>query len=56
MDGELFCAIIDKTDINKYFIEQTRKLPVQSGGGQNYVFIGYKYDANFILSTPLKKR
>ena len=46
----------------RYFIQlkknsdQTGQFTVQSDRGNNYILVTYHYDANNILTTPLKNR
>ena len=40
----------------KIFMDQTRRFPIQSSHGNKYVVIVYIYDANMILSYPIKNQ
>ena len=40
----------------KKYSDLTGKFPVQSDRGNNYILVAYHYDANNILTTPLKNR
>ena len=40
---------------NKYY-DLTGQFPVQSDRGNNYILVAYHYDANNVLTTPLKNR
>ena len=51
--SELLLQIFDPTEENS---DLTGKFPVQSDRGNNYILVAYHYDANNILTTPLKNR
>ena len=50
----VFIAIADMA--GKIYTDQTGRFPVQSCHGNKYVVIVYIYDANAILSYPIKNR
>ena len=52
----LFALLLSTSDIHKYYSDQTRKFPVNSSRGYQYVFILYEYDSNTILYKLLKTR
>ena len=52
--SEVLLQIFDP--IEKNYSDLTGKLPVQSYRGNNYILVAYHYDANNILTTPLKNR
>ena len=52
--SEVLIQIFDPTEI--FFSDLNGKLPVQSDRGNNYILVAYHYDANNILTTPLKNR
>jgi hypothetical protein len=52
----VFPTIINTTNLQKSYSDQTGKFPIQSSRGHNYVMILYDYDSNAILSIPLKTR
>ena len=45
-------ATVDET--HKIYTDQTSKFPITSSWGNKYVLIMYVYDANTILTSPLK--
>ena len=47
-------AIVDEN--HKIYADHTGKLPMKSSRGKKYILIMYVYDANVILSEPLKSR
>ena len=54
--NNLFIALLTTESICKSFSDQTGQFPVQSGRGNNYIFILYSYDSNAILSTAIPNR
>ena len=50
--SELLLQLFDPTE--KVYSELTGQFPVQSDRGNNYILVAYHYDANNILTTPLK--
>jgi len=54
--NNLFLALLTTDSICKSFSDQTGQFPVQSGRGNNYIFILYDYDSNAILSTAIPNR
>ena len=52
--NEILFHIFDPTE--KLYSYLCGKFPVQSYRGNNYILVAYHYDANIILTTPLKKR
>ena len=50
--SELLLQIFDPTE--KVYSDLTGKFPVQSDRGNNYILVAYHYDANNILTIPLK--
>ena len=52
--NELLLHIFDLTE--KHYSDLTGKFLVQSDRGNNYILAAYHYDANDILTTPLKNR
>ena len=51
--SEVLLQIFDPTE--KLYSDLTVKFPVQLDIGNNYILVAYHYDANNILTTPLKK-
>ena len=52
--GEVLLQLFDPTEIN--YSDLTRKFPVQSDRGNDYILVAYHYNANNILTTSLKNR
>ena len=52
----MYASMVAATNIRRSYSDQTRRFPVQSSRGNNYVFILYDHDSNAILSIPLKNR
>jgi hypothetical protein len=50
----VFSTVLPATELHKAYSNQTRKFPVQSSWGYNYVMVLYDYDSNAILSKALK--
>ena len=49
-------AIIDPTNMTNAYFDLTGKFPQRSSSGNQYIFVGYKYDANSILAEPIKNK
>ena len=52
--SEVLLQLFDPTE--KMYSDLTRQFPVKSDRGNNYILVAYHYDANNILTTPLKNR
>ena len=52
--SEVLLRLFDPTE--KIYSDLTRKFPVQSDRGDNYIWVEYYYDANNNLTTPLKNK
>ena len=52
--GEVLLQLFDPTE--KVYSDLTGTFLVQSDRGNNYILVAYHYDANNILTTPLKNR
>ena len=50
--SEVLLQLFDPTERN--YSDLTGKFPVQSDRGNSYILVDYHYDANRILTTPLK--
>ena len=50
------CTIIDHNEHSVGYIDATGRFPQRSSRGHEYILIGYYYDGNTILATPLKDR
>ena len=48
--------LIDKNNIKTAYQDLTGRFPIKSSRGNEYVLIGYHYDANCILGHPIKDR
>ena len=49
-------AIIDPTNMINAYFDLTGKFLQCSSSGNQYIFVGYNYDANSILAEPIKNR
>ena len=49
-------AIIDPSTMTNAYFDLTGKFPQRSSSGNQYIFVGYNYDANSILAEPIKNR
>ena len=49
-------AIMDFTPSDRAYIDLTGRFPYTSSRGNQYILIGYHYDANAIIAEPLKSR
>ena len=47
-------VVIDKKELSTGYQDLTRRFPVRSTQGNEYVLVGYHYDANCILGHPVK--
>ena len=52
---EVIYALVEVKDITAY-VDLTGRFPYRSSRGNEYVLVGYHYDANGILAEPLKNR
>ena len=49
-------AIIDPDNMINGYFDLAGKFPQRSSSGNQYVLVGYNFDANSILATPFKNR
>ena len=49
-------AVIDPDTLSNAYFDMTGKFPRRSTRGNNYIMIGYHYDANTILAQPMRDR
>ena len=49
-------VVIDKKELSTGYQDLTGRFPVRSTQGNEYVLVGYHYDANCILGHPVKNR
>ena len=54
--NEVIYAIFDSSSKGLAYIDLTGRFPYRSAQGNEYILVGYHYDANAILSTALKNR
>ena len=54
--NEVVYAIVDKTRYTLGYQDLTGRFPVRSSQGNEYILVGYHYDANYIMGVPLKNR
>ena len=53
----LVCATIQEYDkLGRIYTDQTRHFPVMSSKGNKYVMVLYSYNANAIITEPIKNR
>ena len=52
----VFITIIDNKIFARSYSDQTGKFPIQSGSGNNYMFVMYDYDSNAILVKAIPNR
>ena len=55
-NGILCMLMQTKKETGKAYIDLTGRFPIRSARGNEYILVGYHYDANAILATPLKSR
>ena len=46
--------IINKTDLNTAYQDLIDRFPVRSSQGNEYILVGYHFNANCILGHPVK--
>ena len=56
ISNEVAYTIIDKKECCTAYTNITRKFLQKSSGGNQYLLIGYHYDANCILAEPMRDR
>ena len=54
--NEVVYAIFDSSPSGLAYIDLTGRFPYRSARGNEYIMVGYHYDANAILATALKNR
>ena len=52
MNGILCMLMQTKEDTGKAYIDLTSRFPIFSARGNEYILVGYHYDANAIRATP----
>ena len=52
----IYANFVSTHTMCKTYSDQTGKFIIQSSRGNNYIFILYEYDSNFIFSIPIKNR
>ena len=53
---DLIFAMVDARKLDTASIDLTGKFPYISRRGNQYILVGYHYDANYIAAVPIKKR
>ena len=53
-NGILCMLLQTKKETGKAYIDLTGRFPIRSDRGNEYILVGYHYEANAILATPLK--
>ena len=51
-----FYQIIDTSNRETSYIDQTGRFPHQLSRGDNHILVCYDYDSNVILTEPIKNR
>ena len=54
--NEVMYVIINREEISTAYQDLTGRFPQRSSRGNEYILIGYHYDANCILGIPVKNR
>ena len=54
--NDVVYALIDPRKVKQAAIDLTGKFPYTSRRGNQYILVGYHYDANYITAVPLKNR
>ena len=54
--NDVICAIIETNELHSSYFDTTGRFPQKSGRGNQYVMVGYHYDANLIWGIPMKDR
>ena len=55
--NEVLCMLVQtKQESGKAYIDLTGRFPIRSARGNQYILVGYHYDANAILVEPLASR
>mgnify|MGYP003330606412 CR=1 FL=1 len=49
-------ALIDPTNVAMGYMDLTGRFPKKSSRGNQYILVGYHYDANYIHGIPIKNR
>ena len=53
----IWCILMQtKKGTGKAYIDLTGRFPIRSAQGNAYILVGFHYDSNAILATPLKSR
>ena len=54
-EDEIYChAVLGDSNDNTIYSDLTRRFPVESYNGKNYIFIAYVYKLNAIFTLPMK--
>ena len=51
-----YAAVIDRSPTGKIFTDQTGRFVIPSSTGNNYLFVLYDYDSNYIDAVPIPNR
>ena len=54
--NEVAYAVIDPDTLSNAYFDLTGRFPQRSSQGNQYIMIGYHYDANSIIAQPMKDR
>ena len=46
--NDVICAVIETDDLHSSYFDTTGRFPQRSSRGNQYVMVGYHYDANLI--------
>ena len=53
---DVMYMVINKSEVCTAYTDLTGRFPCKSSNGNEYILVGYHYDANCILGIPLKNR
>ena len=48
--------LVDPTDTTAGYVDLTGRFPKRSSRGNEYILVGYHYDGNTIVATPIRDR
>ena len=54
--NEVAYVVVDRKHLSTAYQDLTGRFPYKSGQGNEYILVGYHYDANCILAQPVKNR
>ena len=54
--NDVIYAVIKKEELSTAYTDLTGRFPLRSSRGNQYILVGYHYDGNCIIGTPVKDR